>query len=88
MKFIHFRLGSPPKERGGVTIAYNVDGHVAIYAVARCSPKDNYNKRVGRAIATGRYDKAISKGEMRSVTVHGEPKTWPEQIINHYADSL
>jgi hypothetical protein len=87
MKYIHYRFGHPPKPRGGLTIAYNVDGHVAVYSVARCSPKDNFNKRVGRAIATGRYDKSIATGEVRSVTLHGEPKTWPQQIINHYADS-
>ena len=94
MRYIHWRFGQPPKPRGGLTVAYSVDkvaynlnGHVAVYAVARCSPKDNYNKRVGRAIATGRYDKSIAAGEIRSVTVHGDPKTWVQQIINHYADS-
>jgi len=94
MRYIHWRFGQPPKPRGGLTVAYSVDkvaynlnGHVAVYAVARCSPKDNYNKRVGRAIATGRYDKSIAAGEIRSVTLHGDPKTWVQQIINHYADS-
>jgi len=27
-------------------------------------------------------------GEIRSVTVHGDPKSWVQQIINHYADSV
>ncbi len=41
---------------GGTTIAvvYSPELEAHIYAVAKCSNKENYNKKVGRAIATGR----------------------------------
>jgi len=43
--------------RGGRTFAFReVEMNSIIYAVARCNPKDNYNKRLGRAKAEGRLD--------------------------------
>jgi hypothetical protein len=87
MKYIHYRLISngQPKSRGGVTIAYDVDGDHVYYAVARCSPKDNYNKRIGRAIATGRFDKHLGEGTIQSVPLVGKPA---QCVIDHYANSL
>lgn len=41
--------------KGGITVAYMMDQPgTVVYAVARCHPRDNYNKRQGRAKASGR----------------------------------
>lgn len=57
-KFIHIRsfVGTRLQEKGGTTIAYdyNPDTHEARFAIAKCSHKDNYCKRIGRDVATGR----------------------------------
>lgn len=62
LHFIHLRSGS---EKGGATIAYewiNVEtgepvdhgGTAVRYAIARCSPKEVFNKARGRLVAAGR----------------------------------
>lgn len=48
-----------PAPNGGVTIAYVMGADEGQtwqidFATAQCSPRDNYNKKVGRAIARGR----------------------------------
>ena len=41
--------------KGGATVAYwQPEPGVVLYAVAHCSPRDNYNKKIGRAVAEGR----------------------------------
>ena len=53
MKFIHVRLwdGDYLYPNGGYTYAYNIVGDKVQVAKAACSLKDNYCKRVGRAVA-------------------------------------
>lgn len=64
-KFIHIRTGL----KGGITIGYNFDPltRVVRYAVARCNSKENYNKKIGRAVTTGRlgayHDRAFTIAE-------------------------
>lgn len=43
--------------RGGITYAFQEydEGHI-LFAVAYCSTKDNFNKRYGRAKASGRLN--------------------------------
>lgn len=69
-KFIHFRHGyvAPTKgpdgkdtvtsfyyPNGGATIAYRLDKQgLLIIGASRCSPRDNFNRKVGRAVAHGR----------------------------------
>lgn len=50
------------ESKGGTTIAYevvNTDNNTKIinYAVARCNPQDNFNRKIGRAISEGRLTK-------------------------------
>lgn len=57
--FLHLRDRQPNSggvaPRGGCTIAFaQVDSCTLALAAAYCSEKDQYCKRVGRAIATGR----------------------------------
>ncbi len=42
---------------GRVTIAYQTEEGVARYNVAYCSPNDNFNRRIGRTIASNRLAK-------------------------------
>lgn len=66
MKYAHVRFLKEDKSglfkdqyetKGGITFAYEFlpDGKVKA-AMARCSTKDNYCKRVGRAISRGRME--------------------------------
>lgn len=49
-----------PDPRGGITTCELVeDGEVIARGIAYCSPKDNFNKSIGRAIAEGRARKSL-----------------------------
>ena len=54
--YVLFSAGLKPLPRGGVTTCRLVteDGAVVSEAVARCSRRDNFNKRLGRSISLGR----------------------------------
>ena len=65
--------------KGGRTLAFRVkeDTDNILFAVgyAQCSPKDNFCKRIGRAIAEGRLEKApvlveMSKEYVENNSVH------------------
>ena len=50
------------------TVAYKIVHHTQnrisiLYAAAFCSPKDQFTKKLGRTIATGRLDKNPTKGD-------------------------
>jgi hypothetical protein len=81
VRFLHYRLinrDGKPDGRGGATVAYRLvakaDGHSSSdtvqYAVARCrlgyGSSDNFNRRIGRDIATGRLLKNPSEMEFIS----------------------
>lgn len=80
IKFIHARIpetwpgkGQKWKDKGGFTIAYSpVEmGDKTAYHVAWaiCSKKDNFNKKIGRLISSGRLLKGIAEDD---------PDNWPE----------
>lgn len=47
-------------EKGGTTVATILDGDkIVARGRAKCHPRENYNKRLGRAIALGRALKAL-----------------------------
>lgn len=58
IQYMHFRRvnGGTIDSRGGATVAYRIgkDGMIDKYAVAYCSPNDNYSREQGRNIAAGR----------------------------------
>jgi hypothetical protein len=59
VKFIHLRRIvdadlADVDMHGGATVAFKQNGREVIYAVARCTDRDNYCRRTGRIIAAGR----------------------------------
>lgn len=58
INYMHFRQmkDGTVNSRGGATVAYKVDknGVVTDFAVAYCSKNDNYCRRTGRNLASGR----------------------------------
>lgn len=69
-KFHHVRFYNEDgsvHNMGGATIAFveNLKDNSIRYAWALCSPKDNFNKKTGRAIASGRL-----KSDNFSMVVH------------------
>ena len=66
--YVLWSAGLSPLPRGGLTTCRQVtdDGAVVAEAQARCSKRDNYNKRLGRSIALGRaLDEYLGTGEDR-----------------------
>lgn len=59
-KFVHFRhfqQNERPSPKGGVTVCYLPDSEGTVLAASVCSPKDNFNKSIGRKISMGRAQK-------------------------------
>ena len=61
VKYIHLRNFVDEwvqvSNRGGLTIAYRyVDANHVNMAIARCNVRDNFCRRIGRAIALGRLE--------------------------------
>lgn len=64
VRFLHFRsintrasTAGEVREvnaRGGMTVAYRIDGNTIVYAGARCHHRDNFVKAQGRIKAAGR----------------------------------
>ena len=52
--------------RGGETVAsvFDADGNLVASGVACCHAKDNYSKRIGRAISLGRALKQLETGPL------------------------
>lgn len=71
--------GDEPHAKGGVTIAFERRGMEVHWAVAWCSPKDNFNRRRGRLISAGRLrSQNVSRGGYSIVAVPAETK--PAQV--------
>lgn len=89
-KFIHLRLRDNegnPQPFGGVCIAYDVargdsakDGDV-LFAFARCSKRDIYNKKIARKIASGRLEKWLLTGSSKLHIVHLNGRKPKDAII-------
>jgi hypothetical protein len=67
IRYIHPKVGD-----GRATIAYEeMENHDVIVTVAYCSPKDQFTRKIGRAIASGRL---VKKNEADFViTYHERP---------------
>ena len=65
MHYIHFRRildwdNGVIEARGGATVAFEKRGENAVVSVALCSTGDNFNKKIGRAISSGRISSYLS----------------------------
>ena len=68
IKFAHVRPNLNPRS-GGYTIAFVQTGPRKVeVALARCNPKDNFNKALGRKIAVGR----LSAGESFTINTRAQ----------------
>jgi len=70
--FMHRRFGNCPK--GGVTAYFMVEllpenRYLISYSLARCNPIDNFEKRRGRSIAQGRFEKRRNCGDVTTYMV-------------------
>lgn len=65
--------------KGGVTIAYEVDNGELRYAFARCSENDNFCRKTGRTLAAGRL-----KSDRLSHTLPLPEGESPEQFLRRY----
>lgn len=63
IEFMHYRP-TMPNGRGGITVAIlpSSTDKSALLAFARCGPSDNFNKKVGRAISSGRMTAFLNRG--------------------------
>lgn len=82
VRFLHIReITNVPfprhSEKGGKTICYHEDEEGNIwYAIAKCSSKDNFCRRIGREVSSGRLRvldmKQISKEERMKLEQTGQ----------------
>lgn len=66
-----------PLVKGGKTIAYYVNDGVISYSVARCANKENFCRRTGRNVASGRF----AAGQFKTLPLVTEDGVI-EQLIN------
>jgi hypothetical protein len=103
MKFMHIRETNglsvtangrsihPPKTKGGITVAYELEesSNQAQVGIAFCCPRDTYSKKVGRTIARnrlksqplrihmeGKLSTALLKLLVQAILIQVDPFTW------------
>lgn len=85
VKYIHLRRRDPffghLEPTGGITVAYDIspDNKVS-YAFSQCSNKDHYNRKIGRAVSSGRLENDIRTRVFDKV----EGVNVVEQILKHH----
>lgn len=75
--FVHIRT---PNFRGTVAWRYNDEARVVEAAVSRCSKRDQFNKKIGRMVSTGR----LIKGEFISVPYDALPETTFKAVAGYF----
>jgi hypothetical protein len=63
IEFMHYRPAMK-NGRGGITVGIlpSATDKSALLSFARCGPTDNFNKKIGRAIASGRMTSFLNRG--------------------------
>lgn len=81
IKYIHLRCHNQYGDllaKGGVTIAYTIDGNIVNYAFAKCNKHDHFDRRVGRVKAAGRLSSLVS-----TTIRHGKPvRNWDRVVFS------
>jgi hypothetical protein len=71
----HFRVftnNGTPSSRGGATVAYQPRGEGQVhFALAFCNAADNFSRKRGRDIATGRLDTAAATCQCFNGSIEG-----------------
>lgn len=82
-RFAHFREINRGEiaTKGGTTIAYDFSDTEIKYGVAECSRRDNYCRKIGRAIAGGRL-------EQHPRTIQVEQMHTNSEVINMILENL
>lgn len=64
MKYLHLREKKHGNilPKGGMTVAYDVQDNIVKLAMAKCSKRDQYSRKRGRDISTGRFVDAFVNG--------------------------
>ena len=77
-QYMHYR--SANGSRGGATVAILPDSatKTALFAISRCGPNDNFNKKIGRTVASGRIN-AFIKGRS-TMTEHINQVAFQDQL--------
>jgi hypothetical protein len=66
--------------KGGLSLAIQQDGSEVTIALAQCSREDNFNRKLGRAVAQGRLRKAIESAPKTIVHKNIVRATIPEAV--------
>jgi hypothetical protein len=84
LRFMHLRSAIG---KGTVTIGYRIDDatKTAFFIKAKCNPKDNFCRRVGRDICIGRFNKYGPLGEFKFKN-YDEVKEY--FIAQHHPDAM
>lgn len=61
IKYIYIGNRNGSQHNGIITIGYRFVENTLQYAVAFCNKKDRFNKKIGRSIIEGRFNKNIIK---------------------------
>lgn len=80
-KFLHIRPTTDNFQfhnKGGTTVAYEVEENEMRFALAKCSKNDNFCRKTGRTLAAGRL-----KSDRLSVFVTLGQQS-PEEIIRNF----
>lgn len=84
IRFLHIRkfhnVDDTLLGKGGTTVAYEVDDDTIRFAIAKCSPRDNYCRKTGRVIALGRLQ---ANKDFTIVHMMGNPIEAILRNINH-----
>ena len=70
--FMHYRKFDRKGQimaRGGMTLAIQVDGSQVTVALAECGRKDNFNRKLGRQIASGRLSAGKESSHVHVITL-------------------
>jgi len=77
--YIHLRYENPDHaiaNTGGITIAFHKEDSKLFVAYARCHWNDNYNKRIGRNIASGR----LLSGDCYALNLDSEDNVFTDVV--------
>lgn len=94
VNFVHLRMHDDGdiQNQGGATIAYVREGKHVAYAVAKCRISDNFNRKLGRLIASNRLNRGaveyleVDKEATNRQVVSALCSEYYDDVEQHYPD--